>query len=64
LFQRTIVLSAEAVRSWVGEIERTDQTVCECALSVWTCWNVDDHTIAVLIYGWQTRSVTDGSDVA
>lgn len=29
LFQRTMVLSAEPVRSWVGEMDRTDQTVWE-----------------------------------
>lgn len=37
LFQRTMVLSADPVSSWVEEMERTDQTVWECAFRTWTC---------------------------
>ena len=48
LVQRTMVLSAEPVRSWVGEMDRTDQTVWEWALRTWTCWKVEDQTMAVL----------------
>jgi len=48
LVQRTMVLSAEPVRSWDGEMDRTDQTVWEWALRTWTCWKVEDQTMAVL----------------